>query len=68
MPIDKSRLDRMITMIDDWMKQRVDAAEYDIENPVEAPPNALPVPRQAPFSDSPPQQIHGQPPKRDLFG
>jgi hypothetical protein len=55
-------------MIDDWMKQRVDAAEYDIENPLEAPPNALPVPRQAPFSDSPPQQIHGQPPKRDLFG
>jgi hypothetical protein len=65
MPIDKSRLDRMITMIDDWMKQReeaklADADDYDIENPLEAPPNA-------PFADGAPQQIHGQPPKGDLF-
>jgi hypothetical protein len=60
MPIDKSRLDRMITMIDDWMKQREEAKlagtdDYDIENPLEAPPNA-------PFADA---ALHQ--PKRDLF-
>lgn len=34
--------------------------EYDVTDPLAAP--------QQPFSDSPPQRIHGEPFKRDLFG
>ena len=56
MPITKARLDRMIDMIDSaWLKRRdSEGRERDITNPLEAPP-------QAPFSDSPPEKIHGKP-------
>jgi hypothetical protein len=71
MPIDKSRVDRMISMMDDYLKQLEqdklngypddDDEEdcNDITNPLEAPPSR-------PFVDSPPAQIHGEP-KKDLF-
>jgi hypothetical protein len=71
MPIDKSRMDRMISMMDDYLKQLEqdklngypdddeEDCDYDIVNPLDAPPSR-------PFTDSPPQQIHGEP-KKDLF-
>jgi hypothetical protein len=53
-------VDQMLAARKDEIKANYLAKNYDIENPLAAPNNA-------PFSDSPPQQIHGQP-KRDLFG
>ena len=54
MPLDRSRIDRMITMMDAWLTQREQEARYD-ENEDEPPCNPLDAPPNAPFSDSPPE-------------
>lgn len=68
MPIDKSRVDRMISMMDDFLKQREEDKlnGYDDDDDCDEYLNPLEAPGNAPFSDSPPAQIHGEP-KKDLF-
>jgi hypothetical protein len=67
MPIDKSRVDRMIKMMDEFLIQHFkdslsddDEDEDEFLDPLDAPPS------EPFYSDSPPEQIHGQP-KKDLF-
>ena len=82
MPLDKSRLDRMIKMMDDFLRQREqdklnyycdeDDPEDQNTDPVEflESPAAgqLPIaePPMMPQEDSTPQRIHGEG-RRDLF-
>jgi len=71
MPIDKSRVDRMITMMDDFLKQReedrLNGYDDDDDEDCDDILNPLAAPTNAPFSDSPPERIHGEPSKKDLF-
>jgi hypothetical protein len=72
MPITKSRLDRMIDMIDGaWLKRRdsenTNPKQFFEPPSVRNPPIAEPP--SAPFySDGVPQRIHGERSKKDLFG
>ena len=72
MPVDRSQLRRMIdsmeralTRMEEEQRLRFDAEDREMEencgitNPLDAPP-------EAPFADSPPSHIHGQP-RKDLF-
>jgi hypothetical protein len=67
-PIDKSRVDRMIKMMDDFLKEREQDKlnGYDDEDDFDDPLNPLEGPPHKPFTDSPPARIHGEP-KKDLF-
>jgi hypothetical protein len=70
MPIDRNRLDRMITMMDEYLAaQKADNdRDTDPEQFLEAPHRTLPVsePPAEPTEDSVPARIHGSP-KHDLF-
>jgi hypothetical protein len=70
MRINQSKLDQLNAIMDAWLDQRKrdqlngvedddDDEDDDCINPLAAPPNA-------PFSDSPPEHIHGEG-KKDLF-
>jgi hypothetical protein len=65
MPIERARLDRMIAKMDAWLTQREQeqAARHDAEDREKeeelARGNTMPTPTQ-PFSDSPPEKIHGE--------
>jgi hypothetical protein len=64
MPIERARLDRMIALMDAWLKQRdqeIAAGTY-YDDDDEPPCNPLDAPASEPFySDGPPEKIHGQP-------
>ena len=73
MPVDRSQLRRMIdsmekalTIMEANQKVRHDAENREMEEDCDFT-NPLDAPREAPFADSPPAHIHGQP-KKDLFG
>jgi hypothetical protein len=71
MPIDQSKLDRMIRMVDDYLSQRDDDEDRDTD-PVEfqetlSTRRAMPVAEPPdPLTDGAPQRIHGAG-RRDLF-
>jgi hypothetical protein len=67
MALDRAKLDRMIAKADAWLIQREqeqaarhDAEDRQLEEDL-AEGNTMPVAPSAPFADSPPQKIHGQP-------
>jgi hypothetical protein len=65
MPLDRTKVDRMIAKMDAWLKQRdqeiAAGTYYDDDDQEDEPPcDPLDAPQQ-PFSDSPPEKIHGQP-------
>ena len=67
MPIERARLDRMITLMDAWLQRRdreiAEGTYYDDDEDRDceiAEGNTMPTPQQ-PFSDSPPEKIHSQP-------
>jgi hypothetical protein len=76
MPIDKSRVDKLITMMDNYLRQLEqdpeDEDEYELDEDQETdpvqfgnPPRTLPIAEPANISvDSPPAQIHKS---KDLF-
>ena len=70
MPIDRNRLDRMITMMDEYLaaQKADDDEDTDPHQFLEAPHRTLPVsePPAEPTEDSAPQRIHGAG-SRDLF-
>ena len=76
MPIDKSRLDRMITMMDEFLKQREQDRlnGYPDDDDDDDPKQFLESSRTSPVAeppatpqeDSAPQRIHGQG-RKDLF-
>jgi hypothetical protein len=57
MPLDKTKVDRMIAKMDAWLTQREQDRERDIINPLDAPPS------EPFYSDSPPDM-----PKEPLWG
>ena len=63
MPLDRTKVDRMITMMDAWLtqKEREQAAGICDDDKEEelARGNTMPTPTQ-PFSDGAPEKIHGQ--------
>lgn len=66
MPLDRTKVDRMIAKMDAWLTQREQeqAARHDADDREREEElrkgNTMPTPTQ-PFSDSPPEKIHGQP-------
>jgi hypothetical protein len=63
MPIERARLDRMISIMDAWLQRRDrEIAEGTYYGDDDEPPcNPLDAPPSEPFySDSPPEKIHGE--------
>jgi hypothetical protein len=76
MPIDKSRVDKLIATMDSYLKQLEQdqlngyCDDDEDDDPVQFgnPPRDLPVAEPANINvDSPPQRIHGAGSKKDLF-
>jgi hypothetical protein len=64
MPIERARLDRMLSLMDAWLQRRdreiAEGTYYDEDD--DPPCNPLDAPPSEPFySDGPPERIHGQP-------
>jgi hypothetical protein len=63
MPIERARLDRMISLMDAWLQRRdreiAEGTYYDDDD--EPPCNPLDATPSEPFySDGPPERIHGE--------
>jgi hypothetical protein len=69
MPISQSKLQQLNDMLDSWLERREKGQlnGIDDDDDCDDPLNPLEAPPHAPFADSPPARIHGEP-KRDLFG
>jgi hypothetical protein len=65
MPVDKAKVQRMIDMMDAWLRQREQDQLEGIDDDGdenEPPSNPVDAPPSEPFySDGPPEKIHGQP-------